>query len=127
VAVYSGNQSYARATSPRITYPVAPAPIVRKAPTVTLVVTPPSGLRVREYVTLMLVLSGPSNVPTGTVTFVDNGRAIPGCVGIRVAFAFAACTTTSLPAGVDRLLGEYSGDSVYLSAQSATRAVNVAP
>jgi hypothetical protein len=127
MVVYSGDQTYARAVSARLTYQVAPVPVVRKTATLTLVVTPPSGLQVREYVTLILALSGPGIVPTGTATFVDNGRAVPGCAGIRITYGLARCTTTTLSAGTDRLYGQYSGDGVYLPAQSATKTVTVAP
>jgi hypothetical protein len=126
-ATYSGDQTYAPAGSASLVYSVASVPVGAIAPTGTLVVTPPSGLRVREYVTLIMVLSGASSVPTGTAAFFENDKAIPGCAGVRVADGLAICTTTTLPQGTDRVWGQYFGDAVYQPAQSAARTVSVAP
>ena len=49
--------------------------------------------------------------PTGTITFVDAGNAIPGCTGVALINGVATCSTQSLSGGThDMIVANYSGD-----------------
>ena len=50
-------------------------------------------------------------VPTGTVTFQDNGNNIPGCVSIPLNGTGQAICTTALPGGTHTITALYSGDA----------------
>jgi hypothetical protein len=55
---------------------------------------------------------------SGFVTFTNNGLSLPECptpVAVNPATGQAACTTSSLTAGVDTILAVYSNDPNYLT------------
>jgi len=76
-----------------------------------MVVSGPSAKLVGQLVTLgVRVLNRPpgKGVPTGTVTFTDNGTPI-GTVALD-AYGRATFSTTALPAGAHTIVATYSGD-----------------
>lgn len=65
-----------------------------------------------------------STVPTGTVTFFDNGTALQT---VPVTAGVATLVVDNLPVGADKITATYSGDSSYNPLKSsATVVVNVA-
>jgi len=65
--------------------------------------------------------TGALPAPTGTVTFLDGGTPIPGCVSKTIVYYAAdlaseqSCFTADLPAGTDTITVQYSGDTNYAS------------
>jgi hypothetical protein len=55
--------------------------------------------------------------PTGTVTFLDNGVNIPGCVNIALVNQIATCTVT-LAKGTHVITAVYGGDTTYFGSTS---------
>ncbi|HUE23965.1 MAG TPA: FG-GAP-like repeat-containing protein [Bryobacteraceae bacterium] len=58
-------------------------------------------------------------LPTGTLTFLDNGTALPGGT-VGLSGGSAAYTATSLAPGANPLTGSYSGDAAFQAGTSAT-------
>ena len=61
----------------------------------------------------------PNQVPTGTVTFYDNGVAIPTCTSVPLVGGVATCTVT-LGAGTHVISAVYSGDANFNGSTSTT-------
>jgi polyvinyl alcohol dehydrogenase (cytochrome) len=66
-------------------------------------------------------------VPTGTLTFADNGTALPGGT-VGVSGGAAVYTTSSLAVGANPITSAYSGNAAFLAGTSAalTEVVNPA-
>ena len=98
-----------------VSVPIIVGTPVSVVPTIQIVDAPPSPSEVGEDVTFTVTLSGPSGVPTGTVTFSVNGIPIGGpCLPGTVSGAgVATCTITFNTPGPMEVKAEYSGDSVY--------------
>lgn len=62
-------------------------------------------------------------VPTGTVSFVANGNVI--ATAVLNGQGIATLTTTALPAGIDTVVADYSGDGTYAPAVSSSINVDV--
>jgi hypothetical protein len=57
---------------------------------------------------------------TGTITFMENGNFIPGCVDVAVVSKQAACSTNALSMGKHVISVLYSGDATNFSATAVT-------
>jgi len=74
---------------------------------------------------------GPYSLPdlsaTGTMTFSDNGVAIPSCVNVHVVLGFATCTVTyqSATNSPHTIVATYSGDAHHGAGTSNTVAETV--
>jgi Bacterial Ig-like domain (group 3) len=111
-AQYSGDQNYAPATSAPFTFTVVPAHL--SASTFGAGPNPSTPLL---PVTLTLGFYGTSTAPTGSVTFTDNGNALPGTVnyasyGNHGITATLTYTFTQL--GSHNLVATYAGDTNYV-------------
>jgi hypothetical protein len=69
------------------------------------------------------------NVPSGTVTFTDNGTLIPGCLAQPltqgIASSTATCSETYSEVDPHSVAGKYKGDPNFLYSESLAIAVNV--
>jgi hypothetical protein len=109
------------------TVPPPPAPPPPGPATVSSAMTSSSAaINAGQSVTFTATLTGNSGVPTGTVSFQDNGAAIAGCTSTAAASGKATCTTTSLASGSHTITGQYSGDATYASGTAGpiTQTVN---
>lgn len=69
-------------------------------------------------VTLTATVTGAA--PTGTVTFKDSGTTIAGCAAVPLAVAgTAACSTSTLVAGVHSIVAAYGGDAANAASTSS--------
>lgn len=99
-----------------------PVPVAPAGTSVTVtsslnpsIVSNPNNVSDTVTLTAMVTPSsaGTVSVPlSGSVTFTENGRAIPECP-LPVSVTAPVCTTTSLPAGQDTILAVYSNDNNY--------------
>ena len=98
---------------------------VEKASSTTALSSPTSSMTTGSQLTLTATVSPQiGGVPTGTVTFLDNGNAI-GASPLNQS-ASASFSTTSLAAGAHIFTAEYSGDSNFSgSTTSASVSVGV--
>ncbi len=75
-----------------------------------------------DLLTFTATVSGDVGDPTGTVTFTDNGTAIPGCIAVPLmqgdGNSSAMCQIATLSAGHHTIKATYSGDSNYGSSVS---------
>jgi hypothetical protein len=88
--------------------------------------TTPNPSTVGALVTLTATLSVVGGVPTGTVTFKDNGQPLALPVDVSGAISF---TTSGLATGTHSLTAVYNGDSEFPAATSApvNQVVNKGP
>jgi uncharacterized repeat protein (TIGR01451 family) len=79
-----------------------------------------------DSVTFTASVTGSAGTATGTVTFLDGANAI--CSGVTLTAGSAGCTTGTLSTGDHTIRAQYSGDTHYGSATSAsiTQTVNAA-
>jgi hypothetical protein len=112
---YSGNATYAPATSNNYAHTVGAA-----VATIDVVMTPSETSIFTQPVTMIATLTGSvGTTPTGTVTFNDNGTAILGCIALPLSGGAAQCTTASLAIGGHIITVTYSGDATYPATTSA--------
>jgi hypothetical protein len=66
-------------------------------------------------ITFTTAVTATVGVPTGTVTFYDNGVVVTSCVGVTLTSGVATCTingpTSALAVGSNIIAASYSGDS----------------
>jgi hypothetical protein len=108
---------------------VCPAAGSRAGTITNLHVSNPSPKR-GEVVTFTATVEGThvsSPLPTGTVTFLDNGRTIAGCsaqpLSVSGSSATATCQVSYGEYGAHTIEADYSGDGNYLSSDSGTENV----
>lgn len=120
-AVYGGDATYAGSSKSLVQN------VGQAQSTTTLSASSPSSTA-GQPVTLTATV-GPSingTLPTGTVTFYDNGQVLGGPV--TLVNGVATLTPSSLPIGTDALSAQYSGDTNFLaSTGTASETVNAAP
>jgi hypothetical protein len=112
--VYQGSASYTASTS------TALSQVVNKDSTSTLLVSSvnPSVFGQSVTFTATVTANAPgSGVPTGTVTFRDNGKAL-ATVTLN-ASGIAVFTTSTLPAGTQNIVATYNGSGSYKFDNSA--------
>ena len=95
-----------------------------RAPTGTTVVT--FQREVQEGSTVTLSASVDANDNSGSVSFVDNGTAIGGCVFIPIRTT-PNCQTSQLVAGTQSIVAVYSGDTAFAPSSSEAVTVTVDP
>jgi hypothetical protein len=76
-----------------------------------------------QSVTFTATFSSSAGTPTGTVTFKDNGSAIPTCTNVALSSGQATCTTSSLAVGNHTIEADYSGDANFNSSSSTNQQV----
>ena len=116
-AVYSGNATYAPATSAAYPY------LIRTTSLTTLTVSPVTSISYGSTATLTATVTTGA---TGTVTFQTSPNDVTftnvgNCVGVALSAAThtATCLTTTLPTGTYYVDAVYSGDSTYITSTSA--------
>jgi fibronectin-binding autotransporter adhesin len=98
--------------------------VVSLATTTTLVAVP---LATTGGSSVMLTATvAPSPGALGTVTFLDNGVALPGASNVAVVNGVAVFSTTTLAAGVHPITAAYSGAPGYLASTSNLQNVSIA-
>ncbi len=115
---YSGDNNY-KSSQGSIPYTVTKADT-----TTSLTANPPGQSQYLQPVTFTATVTGAfGGSPTGTVSFTDNGNAIPNCTAVPLVpqqnGSTATCTTTSLAVGSHTIQGSYSGDNNYKSSQGS--------
>ncbi len=111
-AVYSGDLNFAGSTSD----PVAQVVNVQTA---TTLAASPNPVLVGAVVTLTATVSpNPGNL--GTVTFLDNGVALPGASAVAVVNGVATFQISTLSGGTHPLTAVYSGATGFTGSTSPT-------
>lgn len=104
-ATYSGDSSFSPATSANLVQQVAlPGATVQLSSNANPSI-------VNQSVTFTAAVSGPPGIPTGTVTFLDNG-ALLGTATLN-ASGQATLSSTTLLVGIHAITVTYSGDTNY--------------
>lgn len=114
LATYNGDSNFAGSSG------TDDSQVVNQATTVTTVSSAPNPSQFNEPVAITAVVTGQfGGIPTGTVSFTDNGTLL--CSGISLDnTGTAICRTQSLAVGSHSLIvASYSGDANFL-ASSAT-------
>ena len=119
VASFAGTSDYSAVQSAPVTFSISPTPA-------TVLLTSSSGSAVYgQPISLVAKVDG-RVMPTGTVTFLDDGTAV-GTVALDGSGS-ATLTTSTLPAGSHLITATYSGNTDFSSSQSgpATESVSQA-
>ena len=118
-AVYSGDRNFNAATSPAVTVSVTSMQSVALNLSASA-----TNVRQNSSVTLTASLASQqgSVVPSGTISFLDNGTVIQI---VPVSGGKAAITITSLPVGSDSITAVYAGDENFSTATSSAVTVSV--
>jgi uncharacterized delta-60 repeat protein len=94
--------------------------------TTTLSFSPSPAIAGQPVTITASVANAGSAIPTGTVTFKDNGYVIAGCSSVALdGNGQAACTVASPTAGSHPITADYSGDSLYVANSSVTTPLEV--
>ncbi len=93
-----------------------------RAQTVTTVMTSQSSVALGATLTLSASVDAEDN--SGSVSFLDGGRVIRGCLFIPIRMA-PSCQTSQLGAGTQRIVAVYGGDSAFSPSTSAPVTVAV--
>ena len=107
-AIYGGDSRFTSSTSPQISQ------IVTKTPTTTTVISSanPSVSGQSLTITATVTPNTGNGIPTGTVTFYDNGTVIGTGTLSDASTDTATFTTSTLPTGTNAITATYtSGDS----------------
>ena len=132
--MYSGDASFNPSTSQPITFTVTKA---ETSASVTFggcnagdspcTINSGQGIMILASVLNGSLVSG-SNLPTGTMTFSDNGAQLgtPVAVDSSINPPIASLNTNQLPAGQNNITAHYSGDTNYIGSTSPVAIVDVA-
>ena len=93
-----------------------------RSPTTTAASSSRSSVPTGATVTLKATVSASDN--SGSVSFLDNGSAIPGCAYLPLT-APVRCQTSGLAAGTQRIVAAYGGDATSSPSTSAPVTVTV--
>lgn len=119
-ASWSGDDTYTAATSPAIVVMVAPAFTITSAASTIY-----EG--VADTITITLVATGNSIVPTGTITL-SSGSYKSSATALSAGSASITIPANTLPAGADTVTATYSGDTNYPAASATiTLTASTAP
>src|SRR5205823_4796022 len=122
-AFYLGDTNYNPSTSNTVNLVVNPP---GKTNTSTSVSAAPNPANIGQSVTITATVSpsGGTGSPTGTVTFTDNGSALPSATLVGTT---ATITTSFTTAGSHSIVATYSGDGSFNGSTSTavTLTVNV--
>ena len=110
-AVYTGNDTFAPNSGS------ATLTVAGTASTTPSVVASPTTMALGASTTLTATLTG-TPAPTGNVTFLDDGTAIPGCgrIVVQSGVAQSKCADGPAAAGSHSITVTYSGDINYAAA-----------
>ena len=113
-AVYSGDSNYTTSSSLPDSHKVEQA---SKATMTTSLKTSTFGQKVTLKATIAAAAKG-AGKPTGTVTFEDNGVALPGNSTVTLSAGKATFTIWTLPAGSHSITAVYNGDTTFAPSTS---------
>jgi subtilase family serine protease len=120
-ASYSGDTNYTSSSAPELSltvYSLLPVALSSVSATISPALV--------NYPTALTVAVGMSGInmyptPTGTITFYDNGTALPGPVAYNSFSAFSATLTYSFStAGTHNITASYSGDAIFAACSTTT-------
>jgi len=114
---YSGDSGSAASTSGALSQ------IMNAAATATQLVSSVNPSAAGESVTFIAIVSSPTTVPTGSVTFTAGSTVLGSAT---VALGSAKLAVTTLPAGVSTVTATYTG-SANIAASAASMSQSVAP
>lgn len=116
-ANYSGDSNFNSSTS-TAEPPPAPELLLQQAPTTVVVSSSPNPSPPGQSVTFTATVTpSTSGIPTGTLTFSDNGNAL--VAQPLNASGVATFTTSTLSTGTHTVTGTYSGDGDFQTSTSA--------
>ncbi|MGA2371882.1 MAG: FG-GAP-like repeat-containing protein, partial [Candidatus Korobacteraceae bacterium] len=120
-ATYSGSGIFSPSQSPCLNQ------VVNKANTTVALTSTPNPSSYGQPVSITATVTGAfGGSPTGTVSFTDNGVAIPGCSGVTLNAGVATCRTSTLTVGTHAdIVGTYSGDNNYNGSNSTLNPAQV--
>jgi hypothetical protein len=113
-AQYAGTSTLAASTSPAVTETVNQ---VSAAATKTALQVSSNPITKSEAVTLTAIVTTASGVPTGTISFLDNGVVL-GSAPVGPS-GVAEWQISSMPAGSYTLMAQYTGTSTFSASTSA--------
>jgi hypothetical protein len=118
-ASYSGDANFKAASPAPITQTVTQA-----TPTLTWTAQPSGPVNLNTAATFTATLGGATfapNAPSGTISFLVNGKAIADCPSVTASATTltATCTTSTLVAPTDTIAASYSGDANFKAASPA--------
>ena len=90
-------------------------------PTTTALASSPDPAKVGQkvsYTASVGVVPPGMGLPTGTVSFSDNGTPITGCDAVTLAGGQASCTVTYSATGSHIIVATYSGDANFMASTS---------
>ena len=122
-AVYGGDPDFTASTSPVFTQTINQG---ATAPDITSSMNPSvSGEGVSFTATVSAVVPA-SGTPTGSVTFMDGGSPLAGCIAQSLVSATATCNATYVGVGTYSITVVYSGDADFTASTSPalTQTVN---
>jgi large repetitive protein len=123
-AVYSGDADFSGSTSPVFTQTINQG---ATATDITSSMNPSvSGEGLFYTVTVTAVVPA-SGTATGSVTFMDGGSAVAGCVAQPLTAAIATCNETYAGAGTHSITALYSGDANFTGSTSPALTQTVNP
>jgi hypothetical protein len=92
--------------------------IIQSVKNVTTVGVGSSNLHIDRYQKVTLTATITSPAAGGTVTFMENGNMIAGCINVAVSGKHATCDVSSLKPGNHAITVFYSGDATNFSSSS---------
>ena len=122
-AVYSGDSNFSGSTSPIL------IETVNQGATTTMVtssVDPSVSGQTVMYTAIVTATAPAAGTPTGTVTFMDGGTTISGCIAQPMVGGVAPCTGMYAGVGGHAITAVYNGDANFTSSTSPilTQTVN---
>ncbi|MGC2375540.1 MAG: Ig-like domain-containing protein [Solirubrobacteraceae bacterium] len=129
---YTTNGTFTEQTHEHMTAEtVCPASSGRSATTTTLQASPasPHVGEVVSYTATVTPKTLGASMPSGSVTFLDEGQPITGCTTQALvpgaASSTASCQLSYPASGTHQVTVRYDGDSGYFGSESATQAITV--
>ena len=122
---YAGDANFNAATSTSTTLTVNKA-----GTTISLMSAPNPSIYLQTVTITATVIGANGGSPTQTVSFTDNGNAIPGCGAVALTAqtkgSAAICQTTTLSVGThSQIVATYSGDDNYSGGGGTLRPAQV--
>jgi len=115
-AVYGGTTDYATSTAPPYVLTVSTASTTT---TVISTANPSPAGQTLVYGATVAPVAPATGVPTGTLSFFDNGTPIAGCSGQPLTYGVAFCLTNMPLSGTFAITATYDGSAVFAGSVSA--------
>lgn len=127
LAIYQGSTGFSGSVSQDLEISVTKAPTTTALSVDTPYTAPPSAVAGDTVTLTAAIQSTGVGIPTGTVTFDDNGKALGTAPVLPSATGgySATLSTTALSTGSNVLAAAYSGDANYIASTSASEKVTV--